>query len=78
MFLMKLSRVFQRGRWLFTTRAGARVEGAALLVVDDVAAPSVSRQRCVRPRRQETELAYLLSSDKARASLAENYVGLPF
>ena len=29
-------------------------------------------------RLQETELAYLLSSQKALASLAENYVGLPF
>ena len=29
-------------------------------------------------RLQETELAYLFSSDKALASLAENYVGLPF
>jgi p-hydroxybenzoate 3-monooxygenase len=27
---------------------------------------------------QETELAYLLSSDLAKGSLAENYVGLPF
>ncbi|WP_370207384.1 FAD-dependent monooxygenase, partial [Pararhodobacter marinus] len=27
---------------------------------------------------QETELAYLFSSDAALASLAENYVGLPF
>jgi p-hydroxybenzoate 3-monooxygenase len=27
---------------------------------------------------QDTELAYLLSSDQAKASLAENYVGLPF
>jgi p-hydroxybenzoate 3-monooxygenase len=29
-------------------------------------------------RLQETDLAYLLSSKKALASLAENYVGLPF
>ena len=29
-------------------------------------------------RLQDTELAYLLSSPKALASLAENYVGLPF
>ena len=29
-------------------------------------------------RLQETELAYLFSSEKALASLAENYVGLPF
>ncbi|HSV21201.1 MAG TPA: 4-hydroxybenzoate 3-monooxygenase [Casimicrobiaceae bacterium] len=29
-------------------------------------------------RLQETELSYLRSSDVARASLAENYVGLPF
>jgi p-hydroxybenzoate 3-monooxygenase len=29
-------------------------------------------------RLQETELAYLFSSQKALASLAENYVGLPF
>jgi len=27
---------------------------------------------------QETELDYLFSSQKALASLAENYVGLPF
>ena len=27
---------------------------------------------------QDTELQYLFSSDKALASLAENYVGLPF
>jgi p-hydroxybenzoate 3-monooxygenase len=27
---------------------------------------------------QQTELAYLLSSDMAKSSLAENYVGLPF
>jgi p-hydroxybenzoate 3-monooxygenase len=27
---------------------------------------------------QETELAYLFSSDAAQRSLAENYVGLPF
>jgi p-hydroxybenzoate 3-monooxygenase len=27
---------------------------------------------------QETDLAYLLSSDAALASLAENYTGLPF
>jgi len=29
-------------------------------------------------RLQDTELSYLFSSDTARASLAENYVGLPF
>ncbi len=29
-------------------------------------------------RLQQTELAYLLSSERALASLAENYVGLPF
>jgi p-hydroxybenzoate 3-monooxygenase len=29
-------------------------------------------------RMQQTDLAYLLSSEKAMASLAENYVGLPF
>mgnify|MGYP001817601306 CR=1 FL=1 len=29
-------------------------------------------------RLQDVELAYLLSSDAARDSLAENYVGLPF
>jgi p-hydroxybenzoate 3-monooxygenase len=29
-------------------------------------------------RLQQTELAYLLSSQQALASLAENYVGLPF
>jgi p-hydroxybenzoate 3-monooxygenase len=29
-------------------------------------------------RLQQTDLDYLLSSDSARASLAENYVGLPF
>jgi len=29
-------------------------------------------------RLQETELAYLFSSQQAQASLAENYVGLPF
>ena len=29
-------------------------------------------------RLQRTELAYLLSSDRAKAALAENYVGLPF
>jgi p-hydroxybenzoate 3-monooxygenase len=29
-------------------------------------------------RLQETDLAYLFSSQKALASLAENYVGLPF
>ena len=27
---------------------------------------------------QDTELAYLFSSEKAMSSLAENYVGLPF
>ena len=27
---------------------------------------------------QETDLAYLLSSDRALGALAENYVGLPF
>ena len=27
---------------------------------------------------QDTELAYLLSSERAQQSLAENYVGLPF
>jgi p-hydroxybenzoate 3-monooxygenase len=27
---------------------------------------------------QQTDLAYLLSSEKALGSLAENYVGLPF
>ena len=29
-------------------------------------------------RLQETDLNYLFSSDSALASLAENYVGLPF
>ncbi|MEH6360441.1 MAG: FAD-dependent monooxygenase, partial [Amylibacter sp.] len=29
-------------------------------------------------RLQQTDIEYLLSSDKAMASLAENYVGLPF
>ncbi len=29
-------------------------------------------------RLQQTELAYLFSSPRALASLAENYVGLPF
>jgi p-hydroxybenzoate 3-monooxygenase len=29
-------------------------------------------------RLQQTELAYLFSSERALASLAENYVGLPF
>jgi len=29
-------------------------------------------------RMQDTELAYLFSSERALASLAENYVGLPF
>ena len=27
---------------------------------------------------QDTELAYLFSSERAQGSLAENYVGLPF
>jgi p-hydroxybenzoate 3-monooxygenase len=29
-------------------------------------------------RLQEIDLAYLFSSDAAKSSLAENYVGLPF
>lgn len=29
-------------------------------------------------RLQQTELAYLFSSERALAALAENYVGLPF
>ena len=29
-------------------------------------------------RLQETDLAYLFSSEAAQRSLAENYVGLPF
>ena len=29
-------------------------------------------------RIQDTDMAYLFSSEKALASLAENYVGLPF
>jgi p-hydroxybenzoate 3-monooxygenase len=29
-------------------------------------------------RLQDTDLAYLFSSEKALGSLAENYVGLPF
>ena len=65
-------------RRLFRKGAGAGLEGAALLLVDDHAAASVPENSPYENRLQATELEYLFSSDKALGSLAENYVGLPF
>jgi p-hydroxybenzoate 3-monooxygenase len=58
--------------------AGAGVEGAALLVVDDDPAAHLPGQHRLRRKLQQTDLAYLFSSEAAMRSLAENYVGLPF
>jgi p-hydroxybenzoate 3-monooxygenase len=67
------------GRLLAGQGAGAGVEGAALLVVDDDHAAHLPRRASTTTSKlQQTDLAYLFSSDAAMRSLAENYVGLPF
>jgi p-hydroxybenzoate 3-monooxygenase len=69
----------QRAGRLLGQGAGAGVEGAALLVVDDDACCTPSRTASTTTSKlQDTDLAYLFSSEAAQRSLAENYVGLPF
>ncbi len=49
--------------------------GQALLVVDDDHTPELL---VYCQKSQDTDRAYLFSSEKTLAALAENYVGLPF
>ena len=51
--------------------------GAVFMVVDDANAP-LPWQRWFGQKMQEAELAYLMSSEAAQTTLAENYTGLPF
>ena len=55
-----------------------RVAGAKLLLVDDIHAAPIRRQRRLRYRRQLAELDHLVTSRAAATNLAENYAGLPF
>ena len=61
-----------------SARAGAGVEGRALLVVDDDAAALASRINAFEQKMQLAELDYLSRSRAAATAFAENYVGLPF
>ena len=47
-------------------------------MVDDHAAASLPDNIPYDDKLQDTDLAYLFSSEAAQRSLAENYVGLPF
>ena len=64
-------------RSLFRARAGAGVEGRAVLVVDDDADAHVSGQP-FEQKMQLAELDYIFKSRIGAAAFAENYVGLPF
>ena len=68
----------QGARSLFEQGAGESLEGAALLLVDDHAAAQLPAELALREQAAGHGAPYLFSSDKALASLAENYVGLPF
>ena len=60
------------------TCSAARVEGAALLLVDDAADAPVPGGDAVRPAAPGGRSSdYVTSSEAAAKSLAENYVGLP-
>ena len=62
---------------LFVDLPAPRLEGAAILLVDDDAAASASRCDRFDRQRQLADLDYLTSSHAAMTSLAEQYVGLP-
>ncbi len=65
-------------RCVFGYLPAARLESAALLLVDDIdAALSSGDENAFDRRRQLAELDYLTSSRAAMTSLAENYVGFP-
>ena len=51
---------------------------AAIFMADDHDAAHVSAEQRYDNELQQTELDYLLSSDRAKGALAENYIGLPF
>ena len=70
--------IFRRDRRLFRQGAVAGLEGGALFVVDDLDPAQIPRHEGIGARIQLAELDYLVSSKAATASLAENYVGLPY
>ncbi len=63
---------------LFRPRPGARLEGRALLLVDDLAAAPLSGHRPVRPAHPAGGARLPGRLRAAATALAENYVGLPF
>ena len=65
-------------RRLFADLPEARLARGALLVVDDLMLHRFPEHDGFQHRLQRSELDYLVSSRAAAASLAENYVGLPF
>ncbi len=71
--------ILRRDRRLFRKGAVAGLEGGALLVVDDRrSCTNFPTPRAIGARIQLAELDYLVDSKAASASLAENYVGLPY
>jgi p-hydroxybenzoate 3-monooxygenase len=67
-----------RHRRLFGAGAGTRLEGRALLLVDDHLLHRFPENDDFGQRIQRAELDYLVHSQAASAALAENYVGLPY
>ena len=63
---------------LFATLPAPGLEGAALLVVDDLDAAPLPGRNPYEDRIQQAELDYVTGSRAAAQALAENYVGLPF
>jgi p-hydroxybenzoate 3-monooxygenase len=71
--------VQRRHRRLFGQGAGAGLEGRALLLVDDLAAAPLPRERRLRPAHAARPNSTISSqSEHAMTALAENYVGLPY
>ncbi|WP_430272952.1 FAD-dependent monooxygenase [Pseudomonas aeruginosa] len=56
----------------------ADLEGRTLLLVDDFGAASLPDTDAFSQRIQQTELEYYLGSEAGLATIAENYVGLPY
>ena len=69
----------RRHRRLFRKGAGAGLEGGALLLVDDLDAAQISGHRNPSARVSSSPNSIISSIRRRRsASLAENYVGLPY
>ena len=64
-------------RALFADLPAAGLEGAAFLLVDDADVPPASRTTTPSTASASSASSYVVSSEAAAISLAENYVGLP-